>query len=225
MMPYTASHTRTLHARLAKVSTSASGWKQFTAVVSIPTSATPTPEAAFELIAKSAGVINLDAVSAMPGDAVGGLWRKDIFEKIADLKPGFVRMPGGNYLEGTGMRTRWDWKATVGPREQRAGHYNTAWGYWVTDAVGIYELLMLCERLNSMPQLSVYTGYSMGRAYIPLNESGVFAQDALDMIEYTTGSAETTTYGKLRASAGHPTPFPLTRMEVGNEERLMGPDE
>ena len=69
------------------------------------------------------------------------------------------RAQGGNYLEGTGPRTRWNWKRTIGPREARAGHYNTAWGYWVTDAVGLFELLMLCELVSAAPQLSVYTGY------------------------------------------------------------------
>ena len=69
------------------------------------------------------------------------------------------RAQGGNYLEGTEPRTRWNWKQTIGPRAARAGHYNTAWGYWVTDAVGLFELLMLCELVSAAPQLSVYTGY------------------------------------------------------------------
>ena len=68
-----------------------------------------------------------------PGDAVAGLFRKDIFEKMQAMKPGFIRMPGGNYLEGTGPHTRWDWRASIGPKEARRGHYNSAWGYWVTD--------------------------------------------------------------------------------------------
>ena len=148
------------------VSSASSAWKQFTAVVTIPATSAPTVEAAFELVAHSAGVIHLDAVSAFPGDAVGGLWRKDVFDMLKAMKPGFIRLPGGNYLEGTGMRTRWNWKATIGPREARVGHYNTAWYYWVTDAVGLYELLLLCEMLNTTPQLSVYTGYSMGRPYV-----------------------------------------------------------
>ena len=57
----------------------------------------------------------------------------DIFEKMQAMKPGFIRMPGGNYLEGTGPHTRWDWRASIGPKEARRGHYNSAWGYWVTD--------------------------------------------------------------------------------------------
>ena len=118
-------------------------------------------------------------------------------------------------------------QATLGPREARPGHYNTAWGYWVTDAIGIFELLTLCEEIGTAPQLSVYTGYSMGREYIPLNQSQVFAQDAVDMIDYATGS-DATEYGKKRAAAGHVAPFTTTsdlRLEVGNEERAMQPNE
>jgi alpha-L-arabinofuranosidase len=100
----------------------------------------------------------------------------------------------------------------------------TRWLSYHPNAVGIHELLLLCEQLKSVPQLSVYTGYSMGRAYIPMNESQVFATDALDMIEYALG-ASNTPFGSRRAAAGHPAPFPLSRLEVGNEERLMGPDE
>ena len=71
----------------------------------------------------------LDGISLKHTDAVEGLFRKDIFDKIKAMKPGFVRSPGGNYLEGFGLRTRWDWKATVGPAAARPGHYNAAWGY------------------------------------------------------------------------------------------------
>ena len=83
---------------------------------------------------------------------------------------------------------------------------NSAWGYWVTDAVGIFELLSLCELAHAAPQLSVYTGYSMGAQYIPLNQSQVFAQDALDMVEFTAGD-KASPFGRMRAAAGHPAPF------------------
>jgi len=201
-------------------------WKKFSAILMIEANQSE-PEATFELVAEQSGIVWLDAVSLIPGSAVGGLFRADIFDRVAGLRPGFIRMPGGNYLEGTGQRTRWNWKNTIGAREARTGHYNTAWGYWVTDAVGLHELLMLCELAKSLPQLSVYTGYSMGAQYIPLNMSKQYAVDALDMVEYTTGDASTT-YGTLRATAGHPEPFCSTqelRLEVGNEERAMAPDE
>eukprot|EP00966_Prymnesium_polylepis_P149162 3446213-Prymnesium_polylepis.2 len=72
----------------------------------------------------------IDGVSLRPDDAVAGLFRRDVFERIRALQPAFVRAPGGNYLEGHGPRTRWDWKQTVGRADARQGHYNTAWGYW-----------------------------------------------------------------------------------------------
>jgi alpha-N-arabinofuranosidase len=208
------------------ISGSTGGWKKLTANIQI-TATEPTPKAIFELVAGGAGTVNLDSVSLIPGNAVAGLFRHDIFDMISGLKPGFIRMPGGNYLEGTGPRTRWDWKNTIGPREARAGHYNTAWGYWVTDAMGLYELLMLCELVHTAPQLSVYTGYSMGATYIPLNQSQQFAQDALDLVEYITADASTP-YGAIRAKAGHPSPFSTTtqlRLEVGNEEARMAAED
>eukprot|EP00050_Salpingoeca_kvevrii_P022188 m.122502 g.122502 ORF g.122502 m.122502 type:complete len:642 (-) comp9630_c0_seq2:40-1965(-) len=177
-----------------------------------------------ELIFQGQFTIFFDSISLMPKSAVGGLFRKDLIPYLTSLKPGFMRTPGGNYLEGTGPRTRWNWKQTIGPKEARPGHYNTAWGYWVTDGVGLYEMLLLAEILNTEPQLSVFTGYSMGQPYIPLKDSQVFAQDALDLIEFANGSPNTP-YGAKRVQAGHPNPFNLKRLEVGNEERLMGPDE
>eukprot|EP00035_Acanthoeca_spectabilis_P005172 m.110773 g.110773 ORF g.110773 m.110773 type:complete len:704 (-) comp12903_c0_seq1:23-2134(-) len=209
--------------------TSAQGsWVQLTAMISTPTTCPLcTNNGMLEFRLRGSGTVNIDAVSLVPSDAVGGLWRKDIFDKVSALRPGFIRMPGGNYLEGTGQRTRWNWKKTLGQREARPGHYNTAWGYWVTDAVGIHELLLLCEAVNAAPQLSAYTGYSMGQKYVPLNESGIFAQDAVDLVEYVVGDSETP-YGRRRAAAGHPTPFAsdtTLRLEVGNEERAMNPDD
>ena len=95
----------------------------------------------------------LDGISLKHEDAVEGLFRKDVFEKVKAMAPGFVRSPGGNYLEGFGPRTRWDWKATVGPPAARRGHYNAAWGYWVTDGLGVFELLRLSELLGCDSQV------------------------------------------------------------------------
>ena len=98
--------------------------------------------------------VYLDSVSLRHTDAVDGLFRRDVFERLRAMNPGFVRTPGGNYLEGHGPRTRWQWKATVGPAAARRGHYNSAWGYWVTDGLGVYELLRLSELLNCESQVS-----------------------------------------------------------------------
>eukprot|EP00047_Mylnosiga_fluctuans_P023243 m.134471 g.134471 ORF g.134471 m.134471 type:complete len:659 (+) comp9518_c0_seq3:74-2050(+) len=181
-------------------------------------------DAVFQLGTSDSGTFWLDSVSVFPADAVAGLFRRDIFDAIAALRPGFLRVPGGNYLEGTGPRTRWNWKTTIGPRQARPGHYNSAWGYWVTDGMGLYELLVLAEALGTQSLMGIYTGYSMGQPYMPLNESAVFVQDALDLVEYANGPAAST-WGAARAAAGHATPFGLNRLEIGNEERLMAPDD
>lgn len=176
------------------------------------------PQAAFELVCLDECNVLLDHVSLFPGDAVQGLFRRDLFEKLKALPPSFVRFPGGNYLEGYDQASRWAWKNTVGPAQSRPGHYNAAWGYWVTDGMGLFEYLVLCEELGAAPQLSVYTGYSMGQPYLPLNASHVFAQDALDAMDFANGDG---TWGQLRRQIGHPDSFGLKRFEVGNEEKDM----
>ena len=107
------------------------GWAQYTAEL---TSRRGASDARLELVLPGGGELWLDHVSLVPSDAVGGLFRRDVFESIAALRPGFVRMPGGNYLEGFGPRTRWDWKATLGAPRDRPGHYNSAWKSWVARA-------------------------------------------------------------------------------------------
>ena len=151
----------------ARIDVPASGeWQHLRATLPPTYTHTPRDAASFELVfapgAAAASEVWLDGVSLRPSNAVGGLFRADIFQMLRGLRPGFVRMPGGNYLEGNGPRTRWDWKATLGPPAARKGHYNSAWGYWVTDAFGVYEMLILAELLGSEPQLGVYTGFSMG---------------------------------------------------------------
>ena len=143
-----------------------------------------------------------------------GLFRPDVFETLRELRPGFVRTPGGNYLEGFGPRTRWDWKKTLGPAAARPGHYNAAWRYWVTDGLGLYELLTLCELLGAPCQMSVYSGYSMGAPYVPLNESGVFADEACDLLDFANAAEGSSRWAATRASMGHAAPFGLHRLEV-----------
>lgn len=163
----------------------------------------------------------LDSVSLFPSDAVGGIFRRDIFDKLQALNPGFIRLPGGNYLEGFGPHSRWDWRKTLGRTAARPGHYNAAWGYWVRDGLGLFEMLRLCELLLAPCQLSVFTGYSIKVPYIPLNESDVFAQDALDLLEFANEAPGISAFASLRSDMGHPSPFYLSRLEVGNEERVQ----
>lgn len=177
----------------------------------------------------SSGAVVLDHVSLVPADAVDGLYRRDIFEALKALRPGFVRFPGGDFLEGTGPRTRWEWKRTVGPPEERDGHFNSAWGYWVRDRLGLFELLQLSERLGAAPLLAIPTGLQLDRAhwgharYGPPPRNSSWAQEALDAIAFATdaadGGSSGSRWGALRASMGRAAPFQLSQVEVGNEER------
>ena len=90
----------------------------------------------------------------------------------------------------------------------------------MTDGLGVYELLRLSELLGCASQLSIYTGYSMGAKYVPLNESAPFAADAVDLLEFANGDAAATAWGARRAAMGHAAPFGLRRLEVGNAEQL-----
>ena len=198
------------------------GWRKFTAILRPSAKATAQLQLHFS-DAPPGSTYWLDGVSLFPSDAVGGLFRRDVFDAMHQMRPGFVRAPGGNYLEGTGPRTRWDWKASLGAAPTRPGHYNSAWGYWVTDGLGVYELLTLCELLNSTCQMSVYTGYSMLRKYVPPAQSERFAQDAIDLMQFANDPIGASKYAEIRGQMGHPAPFGLTRLEVGNEEHDMTP--
>jgi alpha-N-arabinofuranosidase len=142
---------------------------------------------------------------------------------LADMKPAFLRFPGGNYLEGGTIATRFDWKKTIGDISQRPGHMNDGWRYWSGDGMGLLEFLEWCEDLRMEPLLAVYAGYSMNRQGLqrvaPGRDLEPYVQEALDEIEYVTGPA-TSTWGARRAKDGHPAPFPLSYVEIGNEDNF-----
>jgi alpha-L-arabinofuranosidase len=147
--------------------------------------------------------------------------RIGLMEKMEDMKPGFLRMPGGNYLEGITIDTRFEWKNTIGPIEQRPGHQGT-WGYRSDDGLGLLEFLEWTEDLHMQPLLAVYAGYSLNGTHVnPGPDLVPYVQDALDEIQYVTG-ATTTTWGARRADDGHPAPFPLKYVEIGNEDFFDG---
>jgi alpha-N-arabinofuranosidase len=144
--------------------------------------------------------------------------RPDIMQILADMHPAFLRFPGGNYLEGNTIATRFDWKKTIGDVAERPGHMNDAWHYWSTDGMGLLEYLEWCEDLHMQPVLAVYAGYSLrGQHVTPGPDLEPYVNDALDEIEYVTGDANTT-WGARRAKDGHPAPFPLECVEIGNED-------
>lgn len=145
--------------------------------------------------------------------------RIDIMEKLAAMHPAFLRFPGGNYLEGNHLSSRFDWKKTIGPLVDRPGH-ESPWRYESTDGMGLLEFLEWCEDLHMQPVLAVFAGYTLdGHVIKPGPELDPYVKDALDEIEYVTGGADTQ-WGALRVRDGHPAPFPLHYVEVGNEDQF-----
>ncbi len=136
---------------------------------------------------------------------------------LVDLNPKFLRFPGGNYVEGDTIETRFDWKKTIGPLEERHGH-PCPWGYRSTDGMGLLEFLEWCEDMNAEPVLAVYAGYSLKGAHVnPGPDLEPYVQEALEEIEYVIGDANTP-WGARRAKDGHPAPFKLAYVEIGNED-------
>jgi alpha-N-arabinofuranosidase len=147
-------------------------------------------------------------------------FRQDTMELLAAMKPQFLRFPGGNYLEGNTFDTRFNFKNTIGPVEERPGHFDDAWGYWSSDGMGLLEYLNWCDDLNMEPVLAVFAGYSLrGQKVKPGPELDVFVKEALEEIEYVSGDGNTI-WGARRAKDGHPAPFKLRYVEVGNEDNF-----
>jgi alpha-N-arabinofuranosidase len=143
--------------------------------------------------------------------------RIDLMEKLAAMHPKFLRLPGGNYLEGNHMNERFDWKTTIGPWVDRPTH-PSPWGYRSSDGMGLLEFLEWCEDLKIEPVLAVYAGYSMAQEHVEAGPAlKPYIDDALDEIEYVTGGPETK-WGAERIRNGHAAPFPLHYVEVGNED-------
>ncbi|MFF0162758.1 alpha-L-arabinofuranosidase C-terminal domain-containing protein [Streptomyces sp. NPDC005263] len=216
-----------------KVAVRKSGWAKYTATFT----ATRTSSVGRLTVASSADAA-LDMVSLFPRDTYrnepNGL-RKDLAEKVAALHPGFVRFPGGclvntgsmeDYSEASGYQRKrsYQWKDTIGPVEQRATNANF-WGYNQSYGLGYYEYFRFAEDIGAMPLPVVpalVTGCGQNRAVDDEALLKRHIQDTLDLIEFANGPV-TSTWGKKRARMGHPKPFHLTHLEVGNEENL--PDE
>jgi alpha-N-arabinofuranosidase len=166
-----------------------------------------------------AGTLWLSLVSLFPPtyhDRVNGN-RVDLMDKLAAMHPSFLRFPGGNYLEGDHTRERFDWKTTIGPLVDRPTH-PSPWRYHSSDGLGLLEFFEWCEDLHMQPLLAVYAGYSMQQEPIePGPALQPYVQDALDEIEYATGSTSTK-WGAERAKDGHPEPFHIGYVEIGNED-------
>jgi alpha-N-arabinofuranosidase len=143
--------------------------------------------------------------------------RPDLMEMMAAMNPKFLRLPGGNYLEGDEIWERYEFKTTIGPLVDRPTH-PSPWRYRSSDGMGLLEFMEWCEDLKIEPVLAVYAGYSMHQQFInPGPNLDPYVQDALDEVEYVTGGVNTK-WGAERAKDGHPEPFRLTYVEIGNED-------
>jgi alpha-L-arabinofuranosidase len=191
-----------------------SDWKKFDCRLT----ATATDAKARLVIAAAApGTVWLDVVSLFPQETFksrpNGL-RPDLAKMLLDMKPAFVRFPGGCYVEGDELANAFRWKKTIGDIARRPGHWNL-WGYRSNDGLGYHEYLQMCEDLNAEPLFVINCGMAH-KDHVPLDKMGEYVQDALDAIEYANGPADST-WGGLRAKHGHPAPFHLKYIEIGNE--------
>ena len=188
-------------------------WKKFQTTLRATDS-----EAAARLVVTPVGrgTVWLDVVSLFPEtwkNRPNGL-RADLATKVADLQPSFVRFPGGCFVEGHTLDQAFDWKETVMPIEARPGRPNL-WGYRSTDGLGFHEYLQMTEDVGAEALFVVNCGMSHTQV-APIEETQRYIQDALDAIEYANGPV-TSRWGKLRAERGHPKPFNLRYIQVGNE--------
>ncbi|MGD0341056.1 MAG: alpha-L-arabinofuranosidase C-terminal domain-containing protein, partial [Bacteroidales bacterium] len=206
-----------------------SEWSKFQSVI---TASRTEPEAKLRILFSGTGSVDLDMVSLFPTDTwknrPGGL-RRDIVEKIADLKPGFIRFPGGCIVEGRNLTNRYQWKTTVGPVEERKLIINRwnmemqnrqAPDYFQSFGMGFYEYFQLAEDIGAEPLPILNCGMSCqfnAGEVVPMTEIGQYIQDALDLIEFANGPVFSP-WGKVRASMGHPSPFNLKFIGVGNEQ-------
>lgn len=182
------------------------------------------------------GIVDVDEVSLVPANHWGagdnrwsqGLLRRDLVESLAALRPTFLRFPGGCIVEGAGDGNEYNWKKTVGPIRERRTDYNL-WGahrddgdYTQSNQVGFYEYFLLCEDLGMEPIPVVWAGMacqfrSTECASLDDAEFEQAVTDAVDLIDWATADPATNKWAALRAEAGHPEPFPLNYVGIGNE--------
>lgn len=168
------------------------------------------------------GSLDFNLISLFPPTYKGrknGL-RVDIADALEGMHPSWIRLPGGNMLEGLTNKTYWDWKDSLGPLRYRPG-FQGVWGYQQTHGLGLMEYLYWAEDMNMDIVVAVWDGLSLDGGITPRSELQPFVDDALDEIEFIRGDASTT-WGARRAELGRPEPFDLRYVEVGNEDWLEG---
>ena len=207
-------------------------WQEYT------TTLTPNADcqkAALQLLVLNEGDLYLDDVSLMPQDTYKGHGlRKDLAQALADLHPRFMRFPGGCVVHGggDGFWNTYRWKNTIGPRHKRVQQKNT-WGYHQSMGLGYYEYFQFCEDLGMQPVPILPCGVScqgtnggwnmwpkQAQDVAPMSEMDEWVQDALDLIEWANGDPAKSKWAKMRADQGHPKPFNLKYLGLGNEEKI-----
>lgn len=194
-------------------------WKKLEGVISANKT---TDNARLVITTEGSGTLDLDMVSLFPQDTFKGRkngMRKDLAQALKDLNPKFLRFPGGCIAHGDGLDNVYHWKDTVGDIAERKPNWNR-WGYHQTYGLGYYEYFQLCEDLGAtalpVVPLGVSCGFNPPQECVPMGELGPWIQDALDLIEFANGSVSTK-WGSLRAQMGHPEPFNLEFICLGNE--------
>lgn len=206
------------------------GWKKYEQTL---TASEDCESAQLALLLLDQGTMDVDQVSLMPQDTYKGHGlRRDLAEALEGLQPKFVRFPGGCIVHGGGDGF-WDtyrWKNTIGPKEERVGLKN-CWGYHQSFGLGYYEYFQLCEDLGAQPLPILPVGVScqgaggswglkeQAQKAVPMSEMDEWVDEALDLIEWANGDV-TTPWGKKRAEQGHPAPFNLKYLGLGNEEKI-----
>lgn len=190
-------------------------------------------DAKFYLTFEEAGECEVDMVSLFPRDTFMGRkngLRADMAQALKDIKPGFVRFPGGCIVEGTVIPNRYRWKDTIGPVEERKINWNRwqnggvgvfAHDYFQSYGLGFYEYFLLCEDIGAKPLPVLNCGmacqYKTGEC-VPMEEIDEYIQDAIDLIEFANGDPEKNKWAALRKEMGHPEPFDLVYLAIGNEQ-------
>jgi alpha-L-arabinofuranosidase len=219
------------------VNVGGTAWKKRQAVMTV---SQDEAEATLQLTPLVGGTYAFDMVSLFPQNTFKGRkngLRADLAQTLADMKPRFVRFPGGCVAHGDGLDNMYDWKGSVGPLEARKPLANI-WRYHQTRGLGYFEYFQFCEDIGAEPVPIVPAGVpcqnSGHGAYhthnlitekgqqggIPMEHMDAYIQDVLDLIEYANGDARKTKWGRVRAEAGHPKPFNLKYIGIGNEDMI-----
>ena len=196
-------------------------WTKYTATLKADAN---DPQAQFALVFDGKGTLQLDVVSLFPPtfkNRENGL-RPDLAQMLYEMHPKFMRFPGGCFVEGQiSPENAFRWERTIGPIEERPGHWNVNWGYRTTDGIGFHEYLQMAEDLGAKPLYVVNVGlWHGGQTHIDSIQPWI--DETLAALEYANGPV-TSKYGALRAKNGHPAPFNIEYLEIGNENNQPDP--